>query len=129
MELYIGGYAQGKLDYVLSRHPSCLVFEDLDCLKSAAGKTGVKVLNHFHLIVKKMLSEGLKNEEIESEIMQALSCVSDLAIICNEIGNGIVPLDKDERLYRELTGRLMVKLAQKADKVVRISCGIPQTLK
>lgn len=50
-------------------------------------------------------------------------------VICNEVGGGIVPLDKGERFWREACGRLCVKLAAEAQRVVRLSCGIPQVLK
>ena len=50
-------------------------------------------------------------------------------IICDEIGNGIVPLDAFEREYREHTGRILIELAGKADEVVRIICGIQQRIK
>jgi len=50
-------------------------------------------------------------------------------VICTEVGGGIVPIDKDERIFRERAGRLSVLLAKRAEKVVRIWCGLPQVLK
>ena len=131
MELYIGGFAQGKLGYVKAQNPECLVFEDLESLKNSGSSDGksVKVLNRLHLVIKKMLLTGIDPEVIKSEILQTVSSVSGLIIICDEIGCGIVPIDETERLYRELTGRILVEIAKKADRVVRISCGIPQAIK
>ena len=43
--------------------------------------------------------------------------------------NGIVPIDSFEREYRERTGRILVKLAEQADEVVRVVCGIGQRIK
>jgi len=50
-------------------------------------------------------------------------------VIATEVGGGVVPVDRDERLKREAAGRLAVLLAQRADKVIRVVCGIPQILK
>ena len=50
-------------------------------------------------------------------------------VICNEVGSGIIPADGKERLGREATGRLCVLLAQRADCVVRLVCGIPTVIK
>lgn len=50
-------------------------------------------------------------------------------ILCNEVGSGVIPVDRTERLGREATGRLCVLLAQQADCVVRMVCGLPMVLK
>ena len=42
---------------------------------------------------------------------------------------GVVPVDKNERAAREAAGRLGCLLAQRADAVVRVFCGIPVYLK
>ncbi len=51
------------------------------------------------------------------------------AVICTEVGGGIVPMDREERLFRERAGRLSVLLAQRAETVVRVWCGLPEILK
>ena len=130
MELYIGGYAQGKLCYVMSQHNSAKVFDNIeDFMKAGASLDGGGIHNGLHLIIKRLLDGGCDADEIEHKIMQLAEDAPDAIIICNEIGCGIVPLDKTDRLYRELTGRILVKLASKAEKVVRITCGIPQRIK
>jgi adenosyl cobinamide kinase/adenosyl cobinamide phosphate guanylyltransferase len=50
-------------------------------------------------------------------------------VIATEVGGGVVPVDRNERLKREAAGRLAVMLAQRADNVIRVVCGIPQVLK
>lgn len=50
-------------------------------------------------------------------------------VICNEVGSGIIPMEPGERLGREAVGRLCVRLAAKADAVVRMVCGIPSVIK
>ena len=50
-------------------------------------------------------------------------------ITCDEIGCGIVPIDKTDRLWREMTGDACQYLAARAAKVCRVVCGIPMVLK
>ena len=47
-------------------------------------------------------------------------------ITCDEIGCGIVPIDKTDRLWREMRGDACQYLAARA---VKVCCGIPMALK
>ena len=51
------------------------------------------------------------------------------AVTASEVGGGVVPLDPNEREARERAGRLACLLAERADTVVRVFCGIPRVLK
>ena len=50
-------------------------------------------------------------------------------VIATEIGGGIVPVTPEERAAREAAGRLSCLLAQRAEVVVRVFCGLPTVLK
>ncbi len=50
-------------------------------------------------------------------------------VIATEVGGGVVPIDAKERAAREAAGRLSCLLAQKAERVVRVFCGLPMVLK
>lgn len=50
-------------------------------------------------------------------------------VIATEVGGGVVPADPGERAAREAAGRLTCLLAQRAETVVRVFCGIPTVLK
>lgn len=50
-------------------------------------------------------------------------------VIATEVGGGVVPMDAQERSRREAAGRLACLLAQRADTVVRLFCGLPTVLK
>lgn len=50
-------------------------------------------------------------------------------VIATEIGGGVVPVDPGERAKREAAGRLACLLAERADTVIRVCCGLPQFLK
>lgn len=127
MRLVIGGYAQGKLSYVLENYDveASKIFdgeipENLEEIK------GTVVINHFHNWVKsRMDKDGCPKKEIFEFVEKNPDCV----IISDEIGNGIVPIEASEREYRERTGRILVELAKKAEEVERVICGIGQKIK
>ena len=50
-------------------------------------------------------------------------------VISTETGGGVVPLDAAQRSAREAAGRLACLLAERADTVVRVFCGLPMALK
>jgi len=50
-------------------------------------------------------------------------------VIATEIGGGLIPLEREAREKREAAGRLACLLAERADIVVRVCCGLPQILK
>lgn len=127
MKLVIGGTAQGKLEYVLLKHDvqKNMVWDGV--LPNDRELNGnIVIINHLHQWIKnRMVSGGCP----EDEIMSFLDCNEDCIIICDEIGNGIVPIDPFEREYRERTGRILVQLAMRAEEVERIICGIGQKIK
>lgn len=50
-------------------------------------------------------------------------------VIITETGGGVVPVDPGQRAAREAAGRLSCLLAQRAETVIRVFCGIPTLLK
>ena len=132
MKLVIGGRAQGKLNYVLQHMTDENyqiydgVFPDEGELFNLTKKNEWLIVNHFHKWVNKELKENRNpEEELEAFLKKGVRFV----IISDEIGNGIVPVDAFEREYRERTGRMLIKLAEQADEVVRVLCGIGQKIK
>ncbi len=124
MELYIGGYAQGKFSLVADRYPDAAVFDEknydrlFDYLEEMDDTEKV-IINHFHLLVK----EGF------DDIERLFFYKDNLIIISDEVGNGVVPIEEEERMYREKTGRLLTRIASESECVVRIICGLWQRIK
>ena len=127
MKLIIGGYAQGKLDYVLSKYhlQENMVWNGVLPDNTALRDKQI-IVNHFHQWVKQCILDG---ECPEEEILSFLDDYENCIIICDEIGNGIVPIDKFEREYRERVGRILIQLAKRAEEVERVLCGIGQKIK
>ena len=153
MELYIGGFAQGKLEYVQNKkaEEATSIVMVIDCAQSDYQKTlqsidnkiknenadvnnianvnDIVIINHLHLWVKDLLREGMEESEVQSTILSWVATHPNTILICDELGNGIVPLEKMDRIWREQTGRLMIELAKQAERVERILCGLGQRLK
>ncbi len=80
-------------------------------------------LDDAHLVIRDMMKAGVPHEEMLSSLL------AREAVVCDEVGCGVVPIDAFERLWREEVGRLCCELAERADAVVRVVCGLPQLLK
>lgn len=109
MRLIIGGAHQGKLNYALS-----------------LGYTMDDVATS--LPTDKPILYGLQNLTRKDPDLTAEQ-IPDCIVICDELGCGVVPLDYEDRAWRERTGRLCNALAQQADRVDRVFCGISMRLK
>ncbi len=128
MLLIVGGLAQGKLRYAKERFPEARLLDEKNFEALETEMTGPVIWNHFHLSIKKLCFEKTA-KEIECLVQRIILTQKELIIISDEIGNGIVPLEETERFYREETGRLLCNIAQEAEEVVKITCGIPMKLK
>lgn len=135
MELVIGGCFQGKLAYAkqeLARQGILVgteeIIEGAQIRMALEESRPVRILNHLHLWVRDRMEAGR-----EAELMPGLETLllkyPDLWIVCDEVGYGVVPIEKTERAYRETVGRLLCFLAQKAEHMVRIVGGMPMTIK
>ncbi|MBR3147203.1 MAG: bifunctional adenosylcobinamide kinase/adenosylcobinamide-phosphate guanylyltransferase [Eubacterium sp.] len=128
MILITGGAYQGKLDYAKEAYG----LTDEDVFTCEEGSTAVgfdeKIVDHFERYVLALIKAGQVPEKAVGMQLRA-NRYKGRIIICDDISQGIVPLDATERAWREGVGRTMVKIAQQADKVVRVFCGIPEIVK
>ena len=125
--LVIGGAHQGKSAWTLASFPEYkrISFEELLDKNKSNDYSGKICLNGFHMLMKQCISEDKNYSEYIDMIVKNQSWI----IIADEIGNGIVPLEKEDRRWREETGRALCKIAQNAEEVYRIYCGIPTQIK
>lgn len=158
MKLIIGGAYQGKLTYAKEAcnvndgwiDGAVCGFEDIWICSG---------IFHFHEYVKRLLQasecletqkQGLQEQEslkLDSDIVFHIDGFANLeqtaetfaekllqknpkiVIVSNELGYGIVPLEKKDRLWREVTGRMCTGIATRAEEVVRVVCGVGVKLK
>lgn len=113
MILIVGGEGAGKRSYAKS-----LGYRDADMADAVLDSRPVI----FH--TERLAFE--RPDQVEA-LYEAL--VKKEVVICNEVGSGVIPVDRAGRLGRESTGRLCVLLAQRAGTVVRMVCGIPTVIK
>jgi adenosylcobinamide kinase/adenosylcobinamide-phosphate guanylyltransferase len=103
MVLVIGALGAGKREYVNGNF------------------SGANVLWSLHELVRSGKLDT--NSDAEFERLLAYD-----VIVCDEVGLGVVPLDPVDRKFRDDVGRLCCRLAANAGQVIRVVCGIPQTL-
>lgn len=102
--LIVGGAHQGKAALVGVLYPTLPLVENL------------------HVRVREELAAG-------RDPMALLDSLRGHAVTCDEVGCGVVPVDRADEAYREAVGRLCCVLAAEADAVVRVTAGIPQYIK
>lgn len=120
MKFYIGGFGQGKLQYVSETEGIAEFFDgEKDDINNIDKYMAINKLN---FLIKRLIEQGMDvNEFIEN--------INADVIICDEVGNGVVPVNKNDEIYRTTVGRSCARLAEKSDRVVRIFCGIGQVIK
>lgn len=109
MILIVGGAYQGKTEYA----------------KEHFGGE-YRLLEKYHEVIRRQMQEG-KNPLLE--VRKLLEMGENLVIISDEVGYGLVPMEKEERQYRECVGRVNCFLAGQAEQVIRVVCGIGSVIK
>ncbi len=127
MKFIIGGEFQGKFKYALDIANASLE-EACDISKEEYIKSK-KIIYNLNLFIKNNLAEGKTQEEIEKIIYKLINENLEIVIVSTEIGYGIVPMNKFDRSYREVTGRICCMIAQKATEVHRVICGVGTVIK
>lgn len=129
MQLIIGGSFQGKSAYALANceHENPIIADGVSCTQEQT--LHCDLLDHLHIYIRRLLKQGIPYENIAEQIKTLWVNNPAILIVCNELGNGIVPMDAFDRTYREAVGRICCYLGTSATKVVRITCGIPLILK
>lgn len=107
MILVIGGSFQGKKAYAAKICAGGPVFTDLQ--------------NE----IRNLMKEGKDPESLIRQILADPPAV----ITLDEVGCGIVSIEKEERDYREAVGQAGQLLAAAAKEVYRVQCGIATRIK
>ena len=113
MILVVGGKASGKREYVLS-------------LGYQAEQIADGVLDEKPVLVN---LQDMVMKDVDNAPALLPELLKKEVVVCDEVGSGVIPMGKDRRLGREATGRLCCRLAQEAEQVVRLVCGIPTVIK
>ena len=94
--------------------------------------------NHHQPVLVDCLTLWLSNlmlaeedvDEATDELVRALEGFgSPVVLVSNEVGQGIVPETALGRAFRDSQGRLNMRMADRADRVLLLTAGLPLTLK
>lgn len=125
-KLIVGGSFQGKLNFVceqLQYSKNQVVCSEEYIEKGMQNRS---VLYGFHRIMQCWLEDGKSPEDLVEILLKDENLQ---VIISDEVGRGVVPLEKDERYSREQIGRALCKIASSVDQVYRIQCGLATKIK
>ncbi|WP_312648529.1 histidine phosphatase family protein [Aminipila sp.] len=128
MDFIFGGVYQGKLEYVmehfnLNEQDVYICDKETETLEIDFSKTVIYKLEEFTLACVK------KGIEAKDYLKENRLKLEDKIIICADVSQGIVPMDKEIRAWREMNGRTMIYLTSQANHVIRMFCGLPQVIK
>lgn len=109
MKLYIGGVCQGQTELAQQENPQGEIFTD------------------FHETIRQVvLQDGQDPRAFAQAFCQRHP---DAVVVANEVGAGVVPMQAEERAFREAVGRALCVIAQHAQSVIRCVCGIGVRIK
>lgn len=111
MILIIGGAHSGKREYAASRF-------GYDLEQMSNQPDGAPVLYDLQALLRDRNFESLLPALLEKRV-----------VICDEVGCGVVPVDDNDRAWREAVGRACCALAERAERVIRVQCGIGIVIK
>lgn len=129
MKLIIGGAYEGKVSFAAAKyHLSEEAFADCTAfnVEDFAGCAGIY---NLHLWIRSQLAKGQSGEEIIAVLREIINQNPDMIIVMDEIGCGIVPMERNERIWRETVGSVGCLLAERAKSVERVVCGCGVVIK
>lgn len=115
-------------DWDTIEEPLCIA----KTIKSISGKYEAIVIDCLTLWLSNLLCG---EADIENEVEAFFDSLlithhsSQLYIVSNEVGMGIVPDNELARRFRDMAGRLNQKMAAVADEVYLVAAGIPVRIK
>lgn len=129
MVLIIGGVCQGKRRFareLSGMDEEAFLADTADGSKDHPEEALKKrFLTGFHEWIRRLMEEG---EDPGEFVRQVLKAEPEL-VTMDEVGCGVVPIERAERDYREAAGLAGQMLAAHAGQVYRIVCGIPVKIK
>ena len=108
----VGGAEMGKRSFAEREFPEARLIPD------------------YHSVVREQLAAGLDpGAEAEKLLAEIASGGQTVVITSDELGCGLVPMERSDREYREINGRVNCGIAARADRVYRVLFGIGQRIK
>jgi len=101
-----------------------------EALATAAGQRRPVLVDCLTLWLSNVMLGGGDVDESTDDLLRTLDGLGvPVVLVSNEVGLGIVPDTPLGRTFRDAQGRLNMRLAERADRVVLMTAGLPLTLK
>ena len=104
-----------------------------ECIASEGNWFDLILLDCLTLWVSNLMMAAKKEEEILEKgdlLVQACrKAKGSVILVGNEVGMGIVPVNAQARMFRDLSGLIQQKVAREADEVYFMVSGIAQKIK
>lgn len=124
MILVFGGSYNRKCQYIKSKYE--ITEEDIFCCSDENINFSKKVINGLHIFIRSCVLKNIDSFEL---IEKNKGSFKDKIIICDEINSGIVPVNKEDRIWREECGHIMQFLMEECDEAYRVFFGIGEKIK
>lgn len=101
-----------------------------EALEGAAGRRQPVLVDCLTLWLSNLMHAGADIDEATDELLKALDDGgAPVVFVSNELGLGLVPETPLGRTFRDAQGRLNMRVADRADRVILMAAGLPLTLK
>lgn len=110
MVLIIGGAYQGKRQYA----------------RDTLGFSADDIVPPVDILIRDLIE---KRKDPLAEIRLLAEGWRDKAVLLTDVNCGIVPVRAEDRAFREAVGRCGTFLASRAEKVIRVFCGLGTVIK
>ena len=97
-----------------------------ECGDSITVPKNKKIIYEIDKWILAMVKAGI---DIKEPVREFIAANKDAVVICNDIANGIVPVDPILRKWREEVGRSLAEISLASDEVARMFYGIPMRIK
>ncbi len=112
-----GGLYQGQIEYVKEHYSEAHWMEEIDDIEENKVNVIFPAEQFFADLSDEQVEKLLKNFE------------GRLVIAGNEIGMGVVPIEKEQRLHRDKIGWHYQNIAKHSDRITRCFMGLSEELK
>lgn len=134
MILVIGGAYSGKTQFIKEQFnlsDDDFIYGEAVTDKNICHYRAIADFNKyiFPIVTESLTDENNIEELVIDKVTKLLHINNDIIVEMREVGSGIVPIEKKERLFREVIGRVSCSLAEQSEEVFRVVCGIPVKLK
>ena len=124
MVFITGGAAQGKHTFA-EKDLGVRAFTDGSSCTPEDVFTA-ECVTEYHELIGRLMKTGADPTEFTARLCRENPSA---VVIMNEVGSGIVPIDRGEREWREMVGRCGCIIAEGSETVVRMVCGVADVIK